>query len=595
MALRLLIHLLGLLPLLAFGSESDLELNPLKASVELETSRLAPGAIVPVTVNLDLHPDFYVYLDSLQLKGQYPAELEFGELDVSPQVEFWDSISQSQKLGIQNTAKIQTVLKIPEEASPAKGELHFRLRHQACTTSYCLFPKWLDLQVPVQWVAAEAFYTSEEAPPPKAVRAQLLSQDWKDVEQAFGNNLMAALALIFAFGFLTSLTPCVYPMIPITLAVLGVQGEKRSWPGRLALSLSYVLGVSTIYTSLGIFAALTGALFGSYLGHPVVVTALAVIFVFLGLSSWGLFSFDLTRFFQPKTPKSKGLAPAYITGIFAGFLASPCVGPVLFGVLAYIGQSRDVGLGALSLFIYSLGFGVLFVALGLFSGLRKHIPSSGSWMEWINKAFGALFLALALYYLNPLLSTAWMLLLSGVLALLLAASLKRSAKNISGQLLRLFVFLLLLGVGFSSLVLSFQLWLSPAPEVQLAEADAYGLRDYTAPQMEAALAQGTPVMIDFYADWCFACVEINNKVFTQPAVQERLSQMAAFKVDLTRSPARFQEVMEQYNVQTLPTLIFIDSKGVWREDLTLRQFENAEQFAQRLDQILEGAPGDHGP
>src|SRR5690606_22849926 len=200
-------------------------------------------------------------------------------------------------------------------------------------------------------------------------------------------NLVLALALLFVFGLLTSLTPCVYPMVPITLAVLGVQGEQKSWFQRLLVSLSYVLGIASIYTALGIFAAMTGSLFGSYLGHPVVIVGLAVFFIVLGFSSWGLFELDLSKYLQPKGPESKGLAQAYITGLLAGFLAGPCVGPVLFGVLAYIAQSKDVTLGAISLLSYSLGFGVLFLVLGLFTGIRKWLPSSGPWMEVIKKAF----------------------------------------------------------------------------------------------------------------------------------------------------------------------------------------------------------------
>src|SRR5690606_12471794 len=192
---------------------------------------------------------------------------------------------------------------------------------------------------------------------------------------------------------------------------------------------------------------------------PAVVITLAALFSVLGFSSWGLFELDLSKYLQPKGPESKGLGQAYITGLLAGFLAGPCVGPVLFGVLAYISQSKDVALGAVSLLSYSLGFGVLFVILGLFTGFRKWLPTSGAWMDWIKKIFGLIFLAVALYYLSPLLPRPWLFVASGLIALVLAATMRGSSGGPLGrQVARTFGLLVLMGVGISCLAVAFQLW-----------------------------------------------------------------------------------------------------------------------------------------
>lgn len=214
-------------------------------------------------------------------------------------------------------------------------------------------------------------------------------------------GLLAALGLVFVAGILASLTPCVYPLIPITIGVFGAR-ESDSRLQSFTLSLVYVLGIAITYSVLGVIAAIFGTVFGGAMQSPWVLGGIAVIFIALGLSSLGMFEIRLPGNLQTRLSQAggNGYGGALLMGLFAGIIAAPCVGPIVAGVLVYVAQQQDVLLGILLLMTFAFGMGLLFIILGTFSGLLARLPKSGGWMDGVKVAIGAVFLGVALYYLR---------------------------------------------------------------------------------------------------------------------------------------------------------------------------------------------------
>lgn len=214
-------------------------------------------------------------------------------------------------------------------------------------------------------------------------------------------GLLAALLLVFVAGIFSSLTPCVYPLIPITISLFGAREASSRWEGFL-LSLTYVFGISITYSIMGVLAASVGALFGGVMQNPLVLVGLSVLFLVLGLSSVGLFDLRLPGNLQTTLSQKGGAGylGALVMGLVAGIIAAPCVGPIVAGVLLYVAQQQDILLGWLLLMVFSFGMGLLFLVLGTFSSLLTRLPRSGGWMDGVKLVFGVVFFGMALYYLR---------------------------------------------------------------------------------------------------------------------------------------------------------------------------------------------------
>lgn len=220
-------------------------------------------------------------------------------------------------------------------------------------------------------------------------------------ERLSEGGLLATLATVFLAGFLASLTPCVYPLIPITISVFGARGatsRRRSF----ALSLTYVLGIAVTYTALGLIAASFGTVFGGIMQNAWVLAGLAAVFILLGLASLGAFELALPSELQTRLSETggAGYGGALSMGLVAGLIAAPCVGPIVAGILVYVAQQGSLWLGGLLLFDFAMGLGVLFVVLGTFSGLIHSLPKSGAWMDGVKAVFAMIFFGIALYYLQ---------------------------------------------------------------------------------------------------------------------------------------------------------------------------------------------------
>ncbi len=456
---------------------------------------------------------------------------------------------------------------------PIAGSVAF----QACNDTQCLAPAsvaFRSASAPAPAAGSAGAPTGGAVPLSEARRlegsattaAAGASEDFGDLLKRRG--LFGVLLLLFGWGLALNLTPCVYPVIPLTVSFFGGQAHGHSRRTFLLASF-YVLGMATTYSALGVAAALSGRLFGVALQSPWVVGTVAAVLVALALSMFGLYDLRMPTALMQKAGARRGVPGAYAMGLLVGVVAAPCVGPVVLGLLAFVAATQDALLGFLFFFVLSLGLGLPFLFLAAFSGRIATLPRAGAWMEGVKKVFGWVLLAMAAYFLRTVLPGAagtW--LLPTVLAIGAVALLAVHAH------LRLPV-----RAALAALFLAAAAFFAPLGH---AEAQSPAWAPYDAAH---AASGGRPMIVDFSASWCLPCLELDKKTFSDSRVRQALSRRSLYKADMTKAgAAETVALAERFGILGVPTVIFLDASGAERKDLRLVGFEEPEAFLKRLEQ-----------
>lgn len=364
---------------------------------------------------------------------------------------------------------------------------------------------------------------------------------------------------VFVGGFLTSLTPCVYPMISITVSLFGARGDNVTRKRAMALAATYVGGIGAMYTALGVSFALAGKAFGTFMASPWVMVPIAVLFIAMAASMFGAFELALPTGLQTRLSSvgGKGFGGAFIMGLVGGIIAAPCTGPVLASILTYVATTRSIFFGGSLLLVYAMGMGVLFFVIAAFA---VSLPKSGRWMEAVKSVFGVVMIVAALYFLR----NAW----KGLQAYaswktwFLAA---HSAAVVAGLAIGAihlsfhdgFVVRLRKGVGIAGVVVgAFGViaWMLTPKPLEWVKGEAAGVA--------AAKAAQKPAFLDFYADWCLPCKELELSTFDSPKVREAFNRFTLVKVDMTSDDDPIvDEMRKKYGADTLPTLVLLSSNG----------------------------------
>ncbi len=584
---------------------NEINENPLTiVDSHFNPSQVSAGGTAELIFKLQLDKHFHAYADRFKVKFENPEEIKIDKLKITPLVQFKDAVSGKMKEGMEGEATLSALTEFPVGMKPAKLNVDIAFQYQACSKDTCLFPKTLHLKVPFELLAgtkpAEATLAaaSVTSKPDNTTKKT-------ELESALSKGIWSAIIFVFVVGFLTSLTPCIYPMIPITLAVLGAKSKDQTKARSFLLSITYVLGIGVTYSLLGVVAASTGSLFGSALSNVYVVTAIALVFVVMGLSMYGLFELQAPAFIRNRLGSGQsqaGYGGAFATGLIAGIVASPCIGPVLVTILAYIAQTQNLLLGFILLFTFAMGMGVLFVVLGTFSQLFNKVPKAGAWMETVKFIFGTTMVGMGLYYVAPIYPT-WLFQALLALALILIASnfgafdanqgLTPVGRMRKGVMLSFFV------IGTLFAVMS-----------TLNKMDVHlggGVQDYAVNSKNQngkkmnwqtfsseSLAQATqshhPVIVDFSADWCGACKELEKYTFSDDKVIDESARFTLLRVDATEESEALTKLKNQYKVVGLPTMIFIDSNGQINQSVTLTGFEEAPEFLKRMKTVQAEMP-----
>jgi len=388
-------------------------------------------------------------------------------------------------------------------------------------------------------------------------------------------------ASAYAFGVLSSFTPCVYPLIPVTIALFG-GGANTTRSRSFFLSLSYVLGMSVTYTLLGMVSVRTGQLFGSFTNHWAVLTLVSLLLLTLFFSTLDLLHLPLLSRLQTLANRvgGRGAGGAFLMGGASGLVAAPCVGPALVVLLGFAARSGDIATGALLLFSYSLGLGTLFLLLGTFSNLLTKIPRSGPWLNGIKYLMASSVAFALLVVLQARLTIPHV---SGLLLILatLGGAILGALGYLSNRAILRTVGAAMLGLALFSVAIPY----APS-QATVTEASAPLEWKSSLPELFAFAKQDDSiVMIDFWAEWCVACKELEVHTFSHEEVQPTLRELALGKVDLTEDTPEGVALSKKYGVLGLPSVLFFDSNGVEIEGSRITGFVDHKEFLAHLEKI----------
>ena len=514
------------------------------------------------------------------------ADLVFGDV-VYPKADILEIASLGGKVPVYHDEVVLGFQATLLDSAPlGQITLPFQLTYQACSDEQCLLPKTIDVNVPIDVVGMDqpiqpvndAIFANLQLGSPPDTPSQTATSESGKFSQALSKGYFWAFLFVFVGGILTSFTPCVYPLIPITVSVFGA-GESVGRLRSFLLSVTYVMGIALTYSILGIAVASTGAVFGQIMADPRVIVPVCGILFALGLSMLGVFELRVPYALQNKLNSvgGAGFAGAFAMGTVAGIIAAPCTGPALGAVLSYVATTESVFLGFWLLLTYALGMGLLFIVIGTFSGAIAALPRSGGWMYILENIFGVAIITVALYFLKDAIPPLRALLQNSlgffaiaglfVLAGVALGKFSQRFKDLPRLVqLRKAVGVLLAVVGLYMFV----------GGLTTAESDLVWIAD-EAQGLETGRREGKPVMLDFYATWCAACNELEH-TYADPAVKSILSQFVNVKLDFTRNSAEVERLKQKYGIVGLPVVIFFDSEGNQLTDKRLEKYVAPEEF-----------------
>ena len=394
-----------------------------------------------------------------------------------------------------------------------------------------------------------------------------------------GWAMLYTLLGLFVGGVALNLTPCVYPLIPVTVSYFGGRAAGgEGTRGQLFLhGLCYLAGLATTNSALGVFAALSGGLVGSMLQSPVVLTTLAAVLLAFAASLFGFWELRLPAGLTQATARShSGYFGTLFMGLTLGVAAAPCIGPFVLGLLTWVAGIGSPLLGFLVFFVLSLGLGLPLFILAVFSGQVKRLPRAGEWMLWVRKLMGWVLVGMAAHFIRPVLPEVAGVLLPAAVAA--AAGLHLGWIEKSRAAFRAFPWIRA-AAGIAGLALSAFLiasWAARGPSVDW--------KPYSEETLYKARVQHRPVILDFYAAWCAPCRELDEATFRDPAVVNAArAGFVMVKIDLTSGSGPAQDrLLLQYSVKGVPTVVFLDPDGNERRELRLVDYTPPGEFLGRM-------------
>ena len=538
-----------------------------------------------IVAGITIAPEIYLYKKSLKITLLEPKDLKIATMDAPKAV---DHMGDAVYL---KSPEFVLHLKSNEKLSGMQ-DVKLKIAYQGCSEQgLCYEPteKIFTLQLD-----ADGLSSAKK-------KEELVSTEQKSKSDLIADTIRSSsffviLITFFVFGLLLSLTPCVFPMIPIISGLIISQGEGLTTKKAFLLSLVYVLAMAVAYTIAGVLAGLFGANLQAALQTPWVVYSFAAIFVFLALSMFGYYELKLPDALVSRVSQNSnrsGFVGVAIMGFLSALIVGPCVAAPLAGALVYIGQTGDALLGGAALFVMSLGMGVPLIVVGVSAG--KFMPKPGAWMTLVNAVFGVLMLGVAVWMLEKVLPISVITFMYSVLGIGFALFLGIGEKegHILKRTVTLFLFLYSLALFISVMAgkpsITQPLGFLAAGKMLSSNSNAASkeldfMRVTSLDELNALLKKnrGKKVLLDFSAAWCTACKELEEVTFSDPSVKEKMSKFVLIRADLTANGSQEKALAKAYGVFGPPVIIFIDKDGKVLHSKTIVGFVEPNEFLKAL-------------
>ncbi|MDD5323291.1 MAG: protein-disulfide reductase DsbD [Methylococcales bacterium] len=546
-------------------------------------------------VNWEIAKDYYLYREKVQFELTNAAGVKIGNYEIPR-----GTPKHDEAFGQVETFHNELGFDLPIiRANSSAQTIALQAGYQGCADRGVCYPpmtKTIDLELPAMQGTATVSSTT---------LAPTLSEQDQIVQSLQQDSLAMTLLSFFGFGLLLSLTPCIFPMIPILSGIIVGHGNHITTTRAFLLSLSYVVASALTYTVFGILAALFGSNLQTTFQQPWIIGLFSAIFVLLSLSMFGFYNLELPNSIKTRLHNSSvrhqdgSLWGAAIMGALSSLIVGPCVAAPLAGALIYIGQTGDAALGGSALFTMGLGMGVPLLLLGASAG--KLLPKAGNWLNSTKAVFGVIMLAVAVWMLSRILPPAITLLLWAMLLILpaiylnaidpLPANSTGWRKLWKGVGLMMLAYGLLLLIGFS---MGNGNPLKPLQGFALdnAQAKEQGLvftKVSSLAELEARIAQAQAnqqiVMLDFYADWCISCKEMEAYTFTDPKVKKALANFVLLQADVTKNSEEDKALLAKFKLIGPPAILFFNSDNQESTEHRVIGYQDAETFIKTLHQV----------
>ena len=571
------------------GSHAEDFLDP-EVAFKVSAKMIEPGL---AEVHFTIADGYYLYRERLKFDS---ADAKLGTPDLPKgKIKFDETFQKDVE-----TYRASLTVRIPVKAS---GDFTLNIGRQGCADLGLCYPP---METPVKLSIASSSSTATAAGPLSVLgevkqdqSAIVSSGEIAPDAETHGiaaalksGRLLVILPLFFLLGLGLSFTPCVLPMVPILSFIIVGEGAGIKRSRGFLLSLSYALGMALVYTALGVAAGLIGEGLAATLQNPWVLGAFALLMVILSLSMFGVYQLQVPGVLQSKlTVASEGQRNGKLIGVFlmgsiSALIVGPCVAAPLAGALVYISQTRDVAVGGSALFAMAMGMSVPLLLVGVSAG--SVLPRAGAWMESIKRFFGVLMLAMALWMVSPVIPV-WTQMLCWAVLLLAYAGYQLFIHR-GGNLSKI------VAVLFAALGLMQFIGVTTggrdvyAPLAHLLGNQVHGVtfvRVKSVTELDAAIAQskGKHVMLDFYADWCVSCKEMEKLTFTDPQVKATLENMLLLQVDVTANNEDDKALLKRFNLFGPPGIIFFDAQGREINGGRVIGYQNADKFLASLRQL----------
>ena len=559
-----------------------------------------------VQLRWDIADDYYLYRDKVTVKTTATG-VQLGSVSIPGGEKQHDEY-----FGEQVVFHDEMLADVPVVAAAGVAEVPLEITYQGCADAGLCYPP-IKKTVVVQLAATTVAAAADSAPEPMRSEQDLLADKIRD------GNLFAVLATFFGFGLLLAFTPCVLPMVPILSGIIvGAGGGKPVPRSRaFALSVAYVLGMALTYTIAGAAFAAAGQQAQAFFQKPWMIVLFAALFVWLALGMFGLFNLQVPGWLQERVSRISDrqqqgtLIGTAIMGALSSLIVTACVAPPLVASLAVIGQSGDVFRGGAALFAMSLGMGAPLLLVGASAG--ELLPRAGAWMDTVKQVFGIMMLGVAIWMLGRILPGPVTLALWAALAfvsgywLLMKGDRDMSkgstvARRGLGALAAIYGVLMLVGAlsGRSDPlqplagVIGAPAGTPGATAAGAVEAGAHFKRIKSLADLDAAIAAanaaGKTVMLDFYADWCASCKEMEKYTFPEPSVQAALMNTVLLQADVTANDDADQALMRRFGILGPPSILFFGQDGAEKTAYRVVGFKPADEFAPHIQQAFGGQP-----